>query len=99
MLDKVKEVEKEFHLNLVELNLNDNSLSGVGGKILGKFVVIAASLGNLPFSFFLCCLLVTYLVHFSQRYFLWRIVLYLPLLEKPWALRWKPTRNFFIRFC
>jgi len=35
MLDKVKEVEKEFSLHLVELNLTNNSLT-YGGKVLGK---------------------------------------------------------------
>lgn len=46
MLDKVKEVEKTFSLNLVELNLTNNSLTA-GGKVLGKVVHIAASLSSL----------------------------------------------------
>ncbi len=106
MLDKVKEVEKEFHLNLVELNLNDNSLSGPGGKVLGKFVVIAASLGTILFSllslslslsewYYLQLLRLKLFPLFEQRYSRWRIVIWLPLLEKLWALLWKPTRNFF----
>jgi len=44
MLDKVKEVEKEFHLNLVEFNLSNNSLGSVAGKVLGKLVTVSTSL-------------------------------------------------------